>query len=786
MFNWRRMKKYLPHIGFLILVFLFFYRFLDGAEIFAFKDLSRYFYPLRLLMHDQVLSFAWPLWNPFIFYGMPLMGSLQIGLFYPLTLIYYIMPFDFAFNYYIVIHYFLAAIFMFWFMRSLKASKYASFFSSVAFAFSGYLLSVSNMNTSLTSVIWLPLVIMFYDKFLRFGFRNSNFGFLIMALALMFLGGEPTIIYCTFFILTAWALVFNIGKKEKIRGIAFLISAFILMALLVSVQLIPFIELAMKSNRSTLGTFDMVTLRSLPIRESVNMIFPFFFGNLLRPTSYTPVLLGNNIQDWLLSPYMGVIPFLFLIFSFFKREKKIIWFFFVLSLISLILAFGKYTPIYHVLYSYLPGISFIRYPIKYLFMTTFAVSALAGFGFDELRHNPQIRKFAVIVMSVAASMLFAFYIISNVYSRQFFLFLKGKYIKDLHPMYVKALSDNIQFNIQTLLYASLMVGAVLLLFLLWRKNIIRGHVFSIAVIGLFCIDLLSANIGINIPSDPSVYHKITPNIKILMGQAGIERLYYTPTLEAFNRNLYGEKFDEALIEAKDRFAGARLMPHNLYDAFGYESIELQDHTDLYLNCIRYNDFKDIRILNMVNARFFADTKPIRISGLKLLKKSDYYYGQVYLYKNPFALPRAYIVGGYRLAQNRKIALAMMHGKKFNPAKEIILDEKPEVAGGQKYKEAKILSYKPNEVIISAELKKPGFLFLSDTYYPGWRVFVDAREHKILRANYMFRAVALDRGPHIVRFVYDPLSFKIGGIVSCAAIFILVRYFLVNKKDESKL
>lgn len=62
--------------------------------------------------------------------------------------------------------------------------------------------------------------------------------------------------------------------------------------------------------------------------------------------------------------------------------------------------------------------------------------------------------------------------------------------------------------------------------------------------------------------------------------------------------------------------------------------------------------------------------------------------------------------------------------------------------------------------------------LSDTYYPGWKAFVDGTRQKIYRANYAFRAIPLSAGTHNVEFVYDPMSFKLGigvtilGILGC--------------------
>jgi len=77
-------------------------------------------------------------------------------------------------------------------------------------------------------------------------------------------------------------------------------------------------------------------------------------------------------------------------------------------------------------------------------------------------------------------------------------------------------------------------------------------------------------------------------------------------------------------------------------------------------------------------------------------------------------------------------------------------------------------YSPNTVKIEVGLDRNGYLVLSDTYYPGWRAYVDGEEKEILRANYIFRAVPLESGQHTVLFKYNPPSFKVGLAISLAA------------------
>jgi uncharacterized membrane protein YfhO len=71
------------------------------------------------------------------------------------------------------------------------------------------------------------------------------------------------------------------------------------------------------------------------------------------------------------------------------------------------------------------------------------------------------------------------------------------------------------------------------------------------------------------------------------------------------------------------------------------------------------------------------------------------------------------------------------------------------------------------------MTQPGYLVLTDTYYPGWRATVDGQPAEILEANHAFRAVQLDRGEHTVTFEYEPLSFRLGAWLTLLALVVLV-------------
>lgn len=754
----RRFQDFFAIFSFLALVLLFFSRFLDGSYVLAFKDLSRYFYPLRFLMVEQVKAGILPLWNPYIFCGFPLMASLQVGFFYPLTLIYYLLPYNLAFNYYIILHYFLAACFMYALLRHYNLRWAACFFGGLVFAFSGYLLSVSNMNTSLSSVIWLPLVVLFWDKILLnvgaglVPARGQPQGLsllapiiLIILLALMFLGGEPTIFYVTAWFLAFYALVFS---QHKVKSLAWLAGILFFSLCLMAVQLIPFIELAMFSDRVARSNFSMISFRSFPMREVITFIFPFFFGNQTQYGSYTPTLLGKNMQDWLVSPYMGILPMIFLFFSFRGKEKKPV-FFALAGVVSLLLAFGRYTPFYTFLYHFVPGVSLIRYPVKYLFLTTFCLALLSSFGFDRvLRDFAENKKaFKKYVLAFLSLCLLLVVLLSAGYSfaQSIFNFLSGKYPTGIHVYFMEVLIRIIQFNLQSLLNLTGYFFLLLALFWLAWKEKIRKPVFAGAIILIAAADLFSAGPSSILGARAEIFSKTPENYAILKKDKTRFRFFYTPDLEVENGFVFGNNYSNALFNSKDNFAANWHLPYHFFDLWGYESITpmpLNNFYRKYLAAGRYK--KNLSLLSLLNVKYIASKDKLPFAGLALLRYKDEDGQKVFLYKNKQVFPRAYFLNG---------------GK-------VVLKE-----------------YKPGKIVLQTSSKKDGRLFLSEAYYPGWSFYIDGKKAQVLKEREVFTAVDLPAGKHKVKYVYEPMSFKLGAVISLISLFVLIGgiYFGVDDR-----
>ena len=102
--------------------------------------------------------------------------------------------------------------------------------------------------------------------------------------------------------------------------------------------------------------------------------------------------------------------------------------------------------------------------------------------------------------------------------------------------------------------------------------------------------------------------------------------------------------------------------------------------------------------------------------------------------------------------------------------------------------AVVIAETPERIDIEVTAKTDGWLLLADSYYPGWQVFVDNQREKVLRGDFLFRAVPVPAGNHRVVFMYRSVSFYLGAFVSLIIVFgilIVMRRLQPNSRDDEK-
>ena len=785
----------------IVLAILWFYNVVFRKNILIYADLANYFYPIKHFAAESVKSGTIPLWNPYLKSGTPFLASLQPCIFYPLSAICYLpVSFEGAFNWYIISHFMLAGVFMYALMRDWGYLRPAALLSSVVFIFGGYLNSAITMNTTLSSVIWLPCVFLFFDRMLR---KRTLKAALITGvfLSLQFLGGEPTIIYCTIWALLLYAVFFACssyrgGEKPRAlkKVLALSLVAVLSWIIISAVQLLPFLELLSRSTRSAAGAFNAATKQSLFPWEILSFFVPHALGDV------STAFLHLNIQYWIISLYTGVTSLIFISLALGPgRDRKAVFFIFLTAL-SLILAMGRYTPVYKLLFNYLPGIAFIRYPVKYVFITGFSLSVLTGIGLDSFlrlgkRTGERLSRILILINGFAGLALIALFTFSApIYA----LFVK--YLLTETPGILNRLSIARTVFLSTgsnLARVFIVFSLSALSMALYLRKRMGAGAFSFLILAIFIFDLAGVNAGIITDMDIEAFKKATRSLSALKADDGYSRIFRTSEMAGINRHKWGPDFRKGFVNRKETFFCNSAMPYRIADTQGYDSLFRKDYSRFTNIIYRREDFQKSALLDLLNIRYIISTAPIEDKDYELILSGklgdhpvphgDKIYRHFFINRKKDSLGPVFFTENFKVMEDREDILKALESVYIDPGKEIILEEDPAIedrpdpqASGAR--RAEIISWKPNEVAIRTLLEAPAFLVLSDTYYPGWKVFVDGKPDKLYRAYYILKAVYLDKGEHAVRFVFDPLSYKIGKYITLLTLAALALFFWFKRRE----
>jgi hypothetical protein len=152
-------------------------------------------------------------------------------------------------------------------------------------------------------------------------------------------------------------------------------------------------------------------------------------------------------------------------------------------------------------------------------------------------------------------------------------------------------------------------------------------------------------------------------------------------------------------------------------------------------------------------------------------------GDIAIYENPSAYPRAFVVPEAVVVSDGNAALSQLRDGPLDPRRQVVIEDQPTIGTGPfaatPPNSAAIVAEGSSRVDVQASAPGGGFLVLTDAYYPGWRAYVDGDEVPILRADYLFRAVAIGPGDHAISFIFAPPSIEKGAELSAIGLLIAV-------------
>jgi len=711
-----------------------FYRNLTNVDFFTYEV------PVGAAAGEALRQGRIPLWNPHQFAGHPFLASVPFGVLYPGNLPFVFLPASLAIEVTVMLHLIAAGLFLFLYARSIPLGRPAAAVAATTFMLGGFLSSQAVWFTpALAACVWLPLAFLAIERIFRKpGFSAS--ALLAVAIAMPILAGWLQTWTYSMYAVASYASirlgvrVWGQGAAAATRPLLLLAAGGLLGIGLASVQLIPSLELQTLTPRHAGG---------LTVRQT--LVFGGTAPAKLLADAINP---APGQPRWV---YLGLGALVLIPLSLLAtRARALVACLWLLGALGLGLALGVHTPIFAV-FRQLPTGSWFRAPQRALYLFAFAGSLLAGFGFQTLldrqrRVNREARPgagwwLAPVGVTIAAAALHA-----------------------------------LELSLRGFVLLGTIVAAAWAIAVLPASGTARKAAVA-ALVAVVFFDLFGAT------RNP-FKHPLHEPTDVVRDQAVLE---FVRSRQGYFRTYVHNPnpFDFSMMAKQATRAG-------LFSITDYEPLSLER----FANVFRSLDARDASVLearpftgmlkadplgshfarlDLFSVRFLlapranqAFLRALAPTGWKPMSAAP--SGRFAVFEHPDPLPRAYVAFETRRVEGPDAAFRAILAPGFDPRRQLVL-ESPGPAGTGKggIAPARILEYGPSQVVVESEADRPGFLVLTDTYYPGWEATVDGEPVTLERANYLFRAVPVAAGRHRVSFRYRPASFRWGAGLSLAAL-----------------
>ncbi len=757
---------------------LFFADPLFSDKNFYFRDILDFHYPLRRVLIGAWARGEFPLWNPFIYFGQPMLANPNYMALYPTNLFHLLLPFDYAFKLHFIIHPLLAGPGIYVLQRRLAIHPLAALGGAFAYQFSGTLLSFLNLYNILPAVALLPWIgWAFYgalqEQWLR---RSLAFGGL---LAIQIVALEPLMFQCNMILIAGLALYFISESGDRKRGVVQIArvgasgAAFALG--LAAVQILPTMEMIPRAIRGAGVDFTVAGRWSLHPMDFLNTIIPNLFGNpfAIGYASSWGEAYHHGDTGFLVSVFIGTSTILLALLSFSTRRKFLHRTFLFIALGTTFLALGRFNPAYRWLYDHVPGFGFGRYPSKYFLLATLALSVMAALGLESMmaKTGPQSEKprywaFGAVGILMGLTLIAAA-IHWQIHPEPLVAWLRSQI--EPQQLAAKDFGDITRGLLHSLFSSGAFLalgGGLIILARFWHHPVALCGIWLILVLaelfpaGLRLAPLIS---GADVDFIPEIDRFV-----LAYGPKEPFRVVAPNWLSPIPNRLRAPNRSLAWMTLYNRMTAKTMggiqsgIQYSLDNSI--DLLNTAESEEIYSRCLQLPVAHRIRLMEKLNSPIVLSIGALSHPDLRALAsfdtRSEY---RLFAYALSRSMPRAYMAFRTVPATSPEDALQRLLRPESTLPPEVILEgmapDRSVDMGATGL--VKILKYESQRVLCEAESSSAGYLVLLDSYYPGWSARVDGKETRIIRANYGFRAVALPAGRHKVEFVYRPRTFYIG-------------------------
>jgi len=727
------------------------------------NDLATQFIYWRGFTAEQIRLGHLPLWNPHVFCGMPYFGWAQTAVLYPANWLDLILPLSRSINLGIALHVFLAGSFTyFWGLRR-GLHPIAAVVAGALFMFSGsYFLHVYAGHLSLLyAIAWTPLVFVSVEEWIR----TRTPGWVLAGIAAITMQIFAGDFQACFYAAVAAGLLMLFGLFSSRHRTTVLLGfggMYAGAAALGAVQLLTSFQAASESIRSGGVSYGFASIASFAPENLLTLWAPGFFGNEINLPYW------GRWYWWEMCLFIGVCGLAVAVYGAVCGRREPRRSLVALLVIMLVLALGANTPLFKVLYRWVPGFDRFRANAKFIIEASLFMAMLAGAGLDRLLHNPKGGKWLAlgvfvtgIAVGIAARQLHAASVSpepANWWSRaiQAVGATQESYLPPTSyadPSFARRVGE---FASQCLFVAA--VELLVLSGLVLCAETSRWGVYAVALMAIAEVFVFARSSLATF--DPAFAE--APKLKSFLDQRpGDYRIFYQriPNIATW-------------LGREDVWGYAPLATKRYTEFMAFTQGQPPDGTDQYIEFSRFHP-----LCAMLRWRYaFLANK----DGEQVLTQKS-------------IMPRLQLVQEFRVIAGRDEILQAMDSPSFDPRQQVILESEPKPAP-QTFTEkgtVALLDSSANQLTVEADLPHPGILLITDAYSNGWRARPlegsAQRAYDVLPANYVLRAIPLSQGHHHILVEYAPIGFRVGRWITAVSLsgFVIAIVFHARRKRRQR-
>src|SRR3989344_2909859 len=724
----------------------------DGRESgypiknFDLNDAVVQFFPWRKFSVEQISAGVIPFRNPYNFLGTPHLANVATAVFYPLSIVFYVLPFFTAWDIFIVLQIILAGFFMYLYLNNLKLGNLTALYGGVTFALSSLIVTTLEFGVIGHTVLWAPLILYSIDKLLE----TQKARYLVIGTFAIFCLALAGFVQMAIYVYTL-ALVYFLFRAKR-RDYIYL-GLFIFPFLLAGFQLLPFAQTAVGSSRIAGYFADFSDARKylMPVNRLVGAIIPDFYGspatgNFFGGISYTEFAF-----------YLGIPVVIFSLFALSLKQKSFQIKFWALALgLSLVLTLSN--PISRLIHSLNIPIYSSLLPSRLLSIITICLVVLSALGISEFqKHLHKNTKEVKKLVKVVALVFFVF----------IFFALDALVLYRLDP-------GKGAVSLRNIVVPFFVFVITAISFIFARVNFKIWMYFLILVT---LVDLTRQGWKYNTFIDESLVFPKTGSLEFLESQKVPPRVVM--------------KHQELLPAEANVYYGFSLLG-------GYDSVH-SAKTEKLLNTLNYQDVNSERVsgrvvfVSSLTSRSYDILSPdyylvLNDNHEKIGNNMELVFseGRTELYRNLDSFERAYVASHIEKvsegeALSKVLAMAMTRQKVAYVTEDIGIAD----VDGQGA--AELISDKVNELAVSIDTNSEAVIVVNEAFDKSWTAMNSAtgEEVDLFEVNYNLIGFVAPPGNYDVKFTYSPKSFFTGVDVSLASLFVFVGYLVSFRSFRSR-